>query len=168
MILKAYKGKEPKIDPTAVVMENSVIAGDVTLGPDVNIWFGATIRGDVGGVTIGARTNVQENAIIHESENRTPTLIEEDCTIGHGAIIHGCIIRSGSLIGMGAIVLDDTEIGSESLIGAGCLVPERQKIPEGSLVIGVPGKVVRQLTTEERAAVRASAHHYVAYAAEFK
>lgn len=168
MTIKTYKGRTPRIDPSAIVMENTVIAGDVTLGPDVNIWFGATIRGDVGGVSIGARTNVQENAVIHESENRTPTLVEEDCTIGHGAIIHGCIIRSGCLIGMGAIVLDDTEIGSESLIGAGCLVPERQKIPEGSLVIGVPGKVVRQLTPAERQAVRESAHHYVEYAREYK
>ncbi|HNZ04496.1 MAG TPA: gamma carbonic anhydrase family protein [Myxococcota bacterium] len=168
MIVKAYKGRTPRIADSAIIMDNVVVAGEVTIGPDANVWFGATIRGDVGGVTIGARTNVQENAVIHESENRTPTLIEPDCTIGHGAIIHGCVIRSGTLIGMGAIVLDDTEIGQECLIGAGCLVPERQRIPEGSLVVGVPGKIVRQLTPEERKAVRASAAHYVEYAREFK
>ena len=168
MVIKAYKGIAPQIDPTAVVMENTVIAGDVRIGPDASVWFGAQIRGDVGSVTIGARTNIQENCVIHESEGRTPTLIEEDCTIGHGAIVHGCVIRSGTLVGMGAIVLDDTKIGSECLIGAGCLVPERQKIPAGSLVIGVPGKVVRELTPAERQAVRDSAKHYVEYAREYR
>jgi len=168
MIIKTCKGKSPNIDPSAIIMENVVIAGDVTIGPDANIWFGATIRGDVGSVTIGARTNIQENTVIHETEGRTPTLIEEECTIGHGAIIHGCIIRSGTLIGMGATILDDTEIGEECLIGANALVPERQKIPAGSLVLGMPAKVIRPLNEFERAAIRHSAIDYVEHAREFK
>lgn len=167
MIIKTCKGKSPNIDPSAIIMENAVIVGDVTIGPDANVWFGATIRGDVGKVTIGARTNIQENAVIHETEGRSPTIIEEDCTIGHGAIIHGAVIRSGALIGMGATVLDDSEVGSECLIGAGALVPEGVKIPAGSLVIGIPARVVRPLNEFERAAIRHSAIDYVAHAREF-
>lgn len=161
MTIKEYRGVSPRIDPEAVVLDGAVISGDVRIGPQASVWYNATVRGDMGSVTIGARTNIQEGAIIHESIGRTPTLIEEDVTVGHGAIIHGAIVRRGGLIGMGAIILDDAEIGPECVIGAGALVPEHMKIPEGHLALGVPARVIRPLTDKERADLRLNASHYV-------
>ena len=166
MTIKAYKGLSPKIDKNAIILEGSVISGDVTIGPYASVWYNATVRGDMGPVTIGARSNIQEGAIIHESIDRTPTMIEEDVTVGHGAIIHGAIIRRECLIGMGAIILDDAEIGPRCIIGAGALVPEHMKVPEGHLALGVPARVIRPLTDEEKDSIMLNSRYYVVEAVE--
>lgn len=142
------------------IASNATIAGDVTLGDDVTVLFGAVLRADMAAITIGNRSNVQDNAVVHESLGR-PVTIGSDVSIGHGAIIHGCTIEDDCLIGMGAIVLNGAVIGKGSLVAAGALVAEGKTIPPNSLVIGVPGKVVRELTAEETAGNLKNAATYV-------
>lgn len=137
------------------------IIGNVTLGIDVGIWFGAVLRGDIEPIVVGEGTNIQEHTVVH-TDAGYPTTIGARCTIGHRAIIHGCTIGNNVLIGMGAIVLNGAVIGENTLIGAGALVPERKEIPAGSLVIGMPGKVARVLSPEEIAGISASADRYIA------
>lgn len=132
------------IAPTATVI------GRVTLGSDVTVWFGATIRGDNDTIRIGSRTSVQENAVLHVDPG-FPLEIAEECTIGHGAILHGCTIGKGALVGIGAIVLNGAKVGEGAMIGAGALVPPGKLIPPNAVVIGAPGKVARDLTDDERA-----------------
>ncbi len=132
------------IAPTATVI------GRVTLGSAVGVWFGATIRGDNDTIRIGSRTSIQENAVLHVDPG-FPLEIGEDCTIGHGAILHGCTIGKGALVGLGAIVLNGAKVGEGAMIGAGALVPPGKIIPPNAVVIGSPGKVARDVTPEERA-----------------
>ncbi len=133
-----------KTDDDVLIAEGAVVAGDVTLGKGVSVWYNAVIRGDQGAIAIGGNTNVQECAVIHEQ-----TIIGRDCTIGHGAIVHGCTVGDNTLIGMGAIVLTGARIGRDCIIGAGSLVTGRMDIPDGSMVLGNPAKVVRPLTEAE-------------------
>jgi len=147
-------GKETYIAPNATVI------GDVILGDNVTILFGAVLRADVDKITIGNGSNVQDNAVIHESAGK-PVTIGKNVSIGHGAIVHGATIEDDCLIGMGAIVLNNAKIGKGSLIAAGALVSERKEIPPNSLVMGVPGKVVRELTPEEHAGNLKNASIYV-------
>ena len=142
------------------VAPNATLAGDVNLGNNVTILFGAVLRADMDSITIGDCSNVQDNAVIHESVGK-PVVIGKNVSIGHGAIIHGAKIEDNCLIGMGAIVLNDAKIGEGSLIAAGALVSERKEIPPRSLVMGVPGKVVRELTEEEVQANIINAETYV-------
>ena len=135
--------------------------GDVTIGDDASIWFGTVVRGDVHRIRIGARTNVQDNCVVHVTTDVWPTVVEEDVTIGNGVIAHGCTIRRGCLIGMGSRILDGAEIGEESLVGAGALVTEGARIPPRSMVLGFPAKVKRELTDSEVERMRQSAPHYV-------
>lgn len=137
------------------------LAGDVTVGEDVGIWFGAVIRGDNEPIRIGARTNVQDNAVLH-SDWGAPLTIGIGCTIGHAAIIHGCTIGDNVLVGMGATVLNRAVIGDNSLVGANALVTEGKQFPPRSLIVGAPAKVVRELTDDEVAGLRRSADDYVA------
>ena len=132
------------VAPTATVI------GRVTLGSDVTVWFGATIRGDNDTIRIGSRTSIQENAVLHVDPG-FPLEIGEECTIGHGAILHGCTIANRALVGIGAIVLNGAKIGEGAMIGAGALVPPGKVIPPNAVVIGAPGKVARDLTDDERA-----------------
>lgn len=148
------------------VADNAAVVGDVTLGEDVSIWFNVTIRGDNEPMRIGARTNIQDGCVLH-SDPGFPLSIGEDCTIGHMVMLHGCMIGAGSLIGIGAIVLNGAKIGEGSLIGAGSLVPEGKEIPPGSVVFGSPGKIVRQLTDEDKSRMRRGAEHYVKNAQRF-
>ena len=143
------------IAPTATII------GNVKVGDGVGIWFGATVRGDGELIVIGPNSNLQENVVVH-TDPGFPATIGAGCTIGHRAILHGCTLGDNVLIGMGAIVLNGARIGDNALIGAGALVPEGKEIPAGSLVLGMPGKVVRPLTPDEIARNRASATHYVA------
>ena len=143
------------IAPTASVI------GKVTLAEGVGMWFGAVARGDDAPIVIGRDTNLQEHAVLH-ADVGFPLTIGVGCTIGHRAIVHGCTIGDNVLIGMGAIVLNGATIGDNSLVGAGAVVPEGRDIPPGSLVLGMPGKVVRALKPDEIARNRASAAHYVA------
>jgi carbonic anhydrase/acetyltransferase-like protein (isoleucine patch superfamily) len=155
----------PAIAPTAFIAPTAVIVGDVRLGDHASVWYTAVLRGDVQPITVGARTNIQDGAIVHATVGRTPTTIGDDCTIGHRAIVHGCTVGDRVLIGMGAIVLDDAIIGDDSLVGAGALVTSGTVIPPRSLVVGSPAKVRRSLSDDEVTGLRASAAHYVETAA---
>lgn len=135
---------------------NATIVGDVQLGKDVNVWYGAVLRGDNGAIRIGEGTNIQDNAVIHD-----PTTIGRYCTIGHGAIIHGCTIADHCLIGMGAIVLNGAVLEEDCLVGAGSVVTGKMHAPAGSLLLGNPAKIIKQQTPEQCLANRQNAAHYV-------
>jgi carbonic anhydrase/acetyltransferase-like protein (isoleucine patch superfamily) len=146
---------------------NATVIGRVSFGSDVGIWFGATIRGDNEPIRIGKRTSIQENAVLHVDPG-FPMVIGEDCTIGHGAMLHGCTIGRGVLIGIGAIVLNGAKIGDGAMIGAGALVPPGKEIPPNVVVIGSPGKVARELTAEERAFNAWGVEDYVSKARQYR
>ena len=150
----------PIIHPTVVIALGAHVLGEATLGPRCSVWYNAVVRADEAPITIGAETNIQDCAVIHVSTGH-PTAIGEGVTIGHGAIVHGCTVGSNTLIGMGAIVLDDAEIGRDYIIGAGALVTKGMRIPDGSLAFGNPARVIRSITEEEIAANRANATEYV-------
>ena len=166
MIVK-FKEHSPKIDKSAFVPENVTVAGNVVIGADCGIWFGAVIRGDDHAVRVGDRTNVQDNSVVHCQEGHD-TIIGDDCTIGHKAIIHGCKIGNRVLVGMGATIMNGAVIDDDVIIGAGALVTEGTKIPTRSLVVGFPAKVKRELTDAEVAIIRKSADHYVKVSKEYK
>jgi len=155
------------IDPSAYIAEGAILRGRVTLAAQTSVWFGAVIRGDVEPVTIGARSNVQDLAVIH-CDPGYPCEIGEDVTIGHAAVVHGAKVESGALIGIRAVVLNGARIGAGSIIGAGAVVTERAEIPPGSLVVGVPGKVLRPTSQEQRDHILANAANYVLSAARYR
>jgi len=163
-----YEGRYPEIHPSAFITDDVVIVGDVHIAEDVSIWFGTVIRGDVNRVTIGARSNIQDNCTLHETWKKYPLIIGADVTVGHGAILHACTIGDACLIGMGAKVLDNSLIGRESLVAAGAVVREGFEVPEGSLVAGVPAKGVRALREEERERLRTSAKNYLHYVSQYR
>lgn len=166
-MLIPYKGTLPTLSDSNFVAESAQVIGRVSLAEDANVWFGTVIRGDVEPITVGKRTNIQDNAVVHASTGFA-TSIGDDVTVGHSAIVHGCTIGNQVLIGMGAIVLDGAIIGENCMIGAGSLIPPGKVIPAGSLVVGSPGKVIRSLTDTEIANLKDSAEHYVSYAKEYK
>ena len=135
---------------------NATVVGDVQLGSHVNIWYGAVLRGDNGTITVGKGTNIQDNCVLHDS-----VTLGEYCTVGHGAIVHGCTAGDGCLIGMGAIVLSGAVLGDNCMVGAGALVTGKTNAPAGSLLLGSPAKILRQLTPEEIANSRQNAEHYI-------
>ena len=145
----------------ALIAPNAVVVGDVTLGKDVNIWYGAVLRGDTGAISIGEGTNIQDCCVVHEQ-----TQVGAYCTVGHGAILHGCTVGNGCLIGMGAIVLNGAVLGDRCLVGAGALVTGKINAPAESLLLGNPAKVVRSLTAEELADMSADAQSYIRRAKE--
>jgi carbonic anhydrase/acetyltransferase-like protein (isoleucine patch superfamily) len=148
-------------DGSCWVAPGAHVIGRVSLGAHCGIWFGAVLRGDGEAIRIGARTNLQEHVMVH-TDPGYPVTVGEGCTIGHGAILHGCTLGDNVLIGMGATVLNGAVIGNDSLVGAGALVTERKSFPAGSLIMGTPAKVVRALTSEEIEGLRRSAAHYAA------
>lgn len=148
------------------IAESASVIGKIVVGEDVGIWFGATLRGDIETITIGARSNIQENSVLH-TDWGCPLTIGEGCTIGHKAMLHGCTIGDNSLIGMSATVLNGAVIGKNCLIGAGALVTEGKVIPDNSLVMGAPGRVVRELDAEAVAKLERSSAHYVETARRF-
>ena len=141
MIL-TFKGARPAIGPGCYLAENAAVIGDVTIGADSSVWFGASIRGDYMPITIGSRTNVQDNVTIHCDETH-PTVIGDDVSIGHNAVVHGATLENRVLVGMGAVVLDGAVIGEGSIVGAGAVVTKNTIVPPGSLVLGTPGKVIK-------------------------
>lgn len=143
-----YKGKTPKISPSAFIADYVTITGDVEIGDESSIWFNSVVRGDVAPTIIGKKVNVQDNSILHQSPNN-PLILEDEVTVGHQVILHSCIIRKRALIGMGSIVLDNAEIGEGAFIGAGSLVPQGKKIPPNTLAFGRPAKVVRELNEDD-------------------
>lgn len=166
MTVHALDGVRPVLGAGTWVAGTASVIGNVTLGEDAGIWFGAVLRGDNEPIVVGAATNIQEHAMLH-TDMGYPLSVGAGCTIGHRAILHGCTVGANVLVGMGAIVLNGAVIGDDCLIGAGALVPEGRAIPPGSLVLGMPGKVVRSLTPEEIERNRKSAAHYVAAARRF-
>lgn len=157
---------KPEIHPSANIAKNATVVGDVHIGEDVTVLYGATLRGDMGGhVYVGARSNVQELVCMHVPIDGD-VVVGEDVSIGHGAILHGCTIGDGSLVGMGAIVLDGANIGRKCLVGAGALVTGKMDAPDGSLVMGSPAKVVRPLTDEELEGLKVNCAEYVAIGRE--
>lgn len=165
-MIYALADARPNIDPSAWVAPGCHIIGKVTLAEKSSIWFASTLRGDNEMITLGFGSNIQENCVLH-TDIGYPLTIGAGCTIGHKAMLHGCIIGDNSLIGMGATVLNGAVIGRDCLIGAGALIPEGKVIPDRSLVMGMPGKVVRELDAEAIDGLRQSAIHYQENAARF-
>jgi len=157
----------PRIDPTAYVLPTATVIGDVTIGEFSSVWCGATLRGDINRIIVGPRSNIQDNAVVHLSDD-FPALIGEMVTIGHSAIVHACTVDDEVLVGMGAIVLDGAEIGARSIVGANALVTVGTIIPPGSLVLGSPGRVTRRLSLEEQAKIKGWAVKYVQNARFFR
>ena len=157
----------PCIDPTAYVVPGAVVVGDVTLEYESSIWYSAVLRGDINRIVIGARSNLQDGVTVHLSDD-FPAIIGERVTVGHGAIVHACSVDDEVLIGMGAIVLDGAEIGARSIVGANALVITGMKVPPGSLVVGSPAKIVRQLDPAEQAKIKTWAFKYVENAKLFR
>lgn len=157
----------PVVGEGVWVAENATVIGSVTLGKNVNVWFGAVIRGDNDPITIGESTNVQDGAVLHTDVD-IPLTIGANVTIGHMAMLHGCTVGDSSLIGINAVVLNGAVIGKHCLIGAKALVAENKVIPDRSLVVGTPGRIIRELTDAEVADLEASAQAYLAHAAEYK
>ncbi|HSV56557.1 MAG TPA: gamma carbonic anhydrase family protein [Magnetospirillaceae bacterium] len=164
----AYKGQSPRIHPSVLLCPGVRIVGDVQIGEDSSVWFNTVIRGDVNPVRIGKRVNVQDLCMLHVTNRRFSLTLEDGASVGHSVSLHGCVLRSGCLIGVGAVVLDGAVVGRGALVAAGTLVREGVEVPPDSLFAGVPGRVVRELSEEERARVAATAPHYVSYAAEYK
>jgi carbonic anhydrase/acetyltransferase-like protein (isoleucine patch superfamily) len=167
MIFLPYKGKIPRTGSGVFIAENASLIGDVEIGNDCSIWFGTVLRGDMHFIRIGSRTNIQDNCVVHVTNDIHPTVVAEEVTIGHGAIVHGCTIRRGALIGMGARVLDGAVVGESALVGAGALVPEGMHIPPRTLAVGVPARVKRALSDEEVERLDSSWRSYVEYKNEY-
>jgi len=163
----AIDGFTPHVPATSWVAPSADLVGDVRLGEEVGVWFGAVIRADNTPIVLGDRTNVQEGCMLH-SDPGVPLSVGADCTIGHHAILHGCTLGDRVLVGMGATVLNRAVIGDDCLIGAGALVTEGKEFPPGSLIVGAPAKVVRQLSPEAIAAIKESAAEYAARQAHFR
>ena len=167
-MLRPYRNVVPTIDPSAYVDESAQVIGDVVVGAESSIWLNAVVRGDVNYIRIGRQSNLQDGVIVHVNHQPSyPTIVGERVTVGHTAILHGCVVEDRCLIGMGAILLNGSHVGSDSIVAAGTLVPERTVIPPRSLVMGSPGKVRRALTDAELAFILEGAANYVRYRLEY-
>jgi gamma-carbonic anhydrase len=160
MSLTPYLGRHPRVHPTAFVAPSADVIGDVEVGENASIWFGAVLRGDINRIVIGANSNVQDNAVVHLADE-FPAIIGSFVTIGHSAVVHACVIEDECLIGMGAIILDGAVIGARSIVGAGALVTPGTIIPPGSMVLGSPAKVTRTLDEERQLGLKYWAEKYV-------
>ena len=167
-MLRSYRSVYPTVHPSAFVDASAQIIGDVLLGAESSVWMNVVVRGDVNYVRIGARTNIQDLTLVHVMHDTNPTMIGDDVTVGHSAVVHGCTIEDRCLIGMGAILLNGCRIGTGSIIAAGALVTEGSIVPPGSMVMGLPGKVRRPLTPEEGASIKWYADNYVRYRLDFQ
>ena len=167
-MIETLDGLAPVIDPTAWVHASAVVIGEVELGPRVSIWPTAVLRGDMGRIRVGADSNLQDGSICHNTDGHSETLVGERVTVGHRAILHGCVVEDDCLIGMGAIVMDNCRIGAGSFIAGGTLIPPGRVIPPGSFVMGSPGRVVRSTGEREQQAIAYAAQHYVDTVARYR
>lgn len=167
MAVYALDGVEPQIAESAWVADSAQVMGEVQLGADASVWFGAVVRGDTSSITIGEGSNVQDASVLH-ADLGMPLVIGRHVTVGHQVMLHGCTIGDESLIGIGAIVLNGAKIGKNCLVGAGALVTEGKEFPDGSMIIGSPARVVKQLTPEQIQGLRQSAQHYIDNARRFR
>lgn len=166
-MIRAYRGVTPTIAPSAYVDESAQVIGDVVIGEESSIWMTVVVRGDVNSIRLGHRSNIQDGTIVHVMRGTHPTVIGDEVTIGHAAMIHGCTIEDRVLVGMGAIVLNGAVIGRDSIVAAGALVTEGAVIPPRSLVMGSPAKVRRALTDDEVASIGTYAANYVKYRLDY-
>lgn len=160
MVINSLNDLKPVLHKSVRTFEGSHIIGDVKIGENSSVWYNAVIRGDKGPIIIGKSTNIQDNCVIHCSDTLTTTL-KDFVSVGHGAIIHGCEIGENVIIGMNATILNDSKIGNDSIIGAGSVVTEGKEFPDKSLILGVPGRVLRQLTSDEINKIKLNALNYV-------
>ena len=167
MMIIPYNNIHPTIHETVFIAPGAYIIGDTTIGKHSSVWFNAVLRADEDSITIGERCSIQDNTTIHLYD-KNPVIIEDEVTVGHNAVLHGCKIGKRSIIGMGAIILDNVEIGEECIIGANTLIPSGKKIPPRSLVVGSPGKVLRKLTEKDDQLIELSIQTYVQKGKEFK
>jgi len=168
MAVISYKNIYPAIHDSVWIADNSVVAGDIEVGKNSSVWFGVQMRGDVHEIRIGARTNIQDNAVVHVTRNVSGTYIGNDVTVGHGAILHACTVEDECLIGMGAIILDEAVIETGAMVAAGALVPPKKVVKSGQLWGGNPAKYMRDLKEEEVNFLKVSADNYVRLAEEYK
>jgi carbonic anhydrase/acetyltransferase-like protein (isoleucine patch superfamily) len=166
-MIREILGCKPQINSTAYVYESAEVIGKVKINKNASVWPGAVLRGDVDEITLGENSNIQDNVVVHTNYG-TPTVIGNDVTVGHAAILHGCRIGNNCLIGMGSILLDDCVVEDNSVIGAGAIVTEKMVIPAGSLALGIPAKVIRKLTPEEILRVKEGAQHYLDKSSEYR
>jgi gamma-carbonic anhydrase len=166
-VLRPFRSLHPTVDPSAYVDASAQVIGDVHIGAESSVWMNVVVRGDVNSIRIGARTNVQDLTLVHVMRDTHPTVIGDDVTVGHSAVVHGSTIENRCLIGMGAILLNGCRIGSGSIVAAGALVTEGMVVPPGSMVMGMPAKVKRPLTAEEDASIQWYANNYVRYRLDY-
>jgi gamma-carbonic anhydrase len=167
-IVRPYRGIAPRLAPSVYVAPTASVIGDVEIGEDSSVWYGAVLRGDVGRIRIGQRTNVQDLACLHMSLDQSHAVIGDDVTIGHNAVIHGAVVEAGALIGIGAILLDNAVIGSEAMVAAGAVVPPKMVVPPRTLARGQPARIVRDLTEEEWRLGKKLAERYVGVARDHR
>lgn len=162
--LDRFLAKPPRLGQHVYIASTAVVIGDVTLGDHASVWYNAVVRGDINRIVIGQGTNIQDNAVVHLADD-FPAILGDYVTVGHSAIVHACTVGNEVLVGMGCTILDGAVIGDRSIIGANALVPQNMQVPPGSLVLGSPGRVVRQLTLKEQSGLKHWADKYVANAA---
>jgi carbonic anhydrase/acetyltransferase-like protein (isoleucine patch superfamily) len=166
-MIRPYQGRTPVIPATCYVDPSAQVIGDVTLGDQASVWMNAVVRGDVNSIRIGARSNVQDCAVLHGMRYKYPVIVGEMVTIGHNATVHGCVLEDEVLVGIGAVILNDARIGQGSIIAAGAVIPEHMVIPPRSLVTGVPGRIRRTLGDADREMILQYARNYVDYVAVY-
>ena len=160
-MIRPYNDKQPRIHESAFIADNATVIGDVEIGEDASVWYGSVVRGDVNYIRIGARTNIQDLTVMHVTTDTHPTILEDEITVGHRVVLHGCHVESRCLIGIGAILLDGVRVGTNSLVAAGSLLTPGTQIPPRSLVMGSPARIKRELTDDELALLDRSWRHYV-------
>jgi carbonic anhydrase/acetyltransferase-like protein (isoleucine patch superfamily) len=166
-MIRRFRDMEPQVDPSAYVDVSAQVIGNVVIGAESSIWMNVVVRGDVNQIRIGRRSNIQDLTMVHVMRGTHPTVVGDEVTVGHSAVIHGCTIEDRVLVGMAAVLLNGVRIGSDSVIAAGSLLPEGMEVPSRSLVMGRPGKIKRTLTDKEVAEIRWYADSYVAYRLEY-
>lgn len=167
-LILPFGDHRPRLGRDVFVAPNATLIGDVELADEASVWFSAVLRGDIGSIRIGPRTNIQDLACIHLTQGLSRTIVGADVTVGHGAILHGCRVGDRCLIGMGSVLLDNVEVGEGSVVAAGSVVPPNMKIPPRSLVRGTPAKVIREVTPDEAKMGISGAEHYVEGARKFR
>lgn len=167
-MIRPYRGIYPRIAQTAYVDQASTVIGDVTLGERASVWPSAVLRGDVNKIVIGEETNIQDGSVLHGELDKYPVILGNRVTVGHMVCLHGCVVEDDVLVGIGAVVLNGAKIGRGSVIAAGSLVPEGMEIPPESMVMGVPAKVRRQVTEEEKARFKENAQRYIRYRQDYR
>lgn len=169
MVIREVNGKCPQIPEDCFVAENATIVGDVTLGAECSVWFNAVVRGDVNFIKVGDRVNIQDGAVIHCTYEKHPTIIGNNVSIGHNAIVHGCTVKDNVLIGMGAIVMDNCVIESNSIIAAGAVVTQNTVVESGAIYAGIPAKKVKNIDESDFAGeIKRISGNYVMYSSWFK